>query len=114
MIPGVVFTEVPGAYSSEASHYRCFTLGYAPGLTHKHYNRLVKLAKDKLTSLFKKIHKLRTKVFYNIDTWGQCYKSFYVRNLQMFAIGYSVCHKQAFLVLPNVCEKGWSLLNRST
>jgi hypothetical protein len=31
---------------------RCSSLGKAPGLTHKHYTRLITLARDKYSSLF--------------------------------------------------------------
>jgi hypothetical protein len=34
-------------------------------------------------------------------SWAQCYKTFYVRKLQIFVISYSVCHRQAFLVYYN-------------
>jgi len=35
-----------GVYPSKAP-LRFSTLGYAPGLTHKHYTRLARLARDK-------------------------------------------------------------------
>jgi hypothetical protein len=41
-----MFASKVGAYMSE-SPFRCSTLGWAPGLTHKHYTRLEKLARDK-------------------------------------------------------------------
>ncbi len=31
------------------------------------------------------------KMFYTIDTWGQCYKTFSVRDLQIFVLSQSVC-----------------------
>jgi hypothetical protein len=37
------------------------------------------------------------KKFYNIDTWCQCYKTYYDRNLQMLVTSLSVCPWQVFL-----------------
>ncbi len=43
------------------------------------------------------------KIFYSIGTRGQCYKTFYVRNLRIFVISQSVCPWQAFPAQSNVC-----------
>jgi hypothetical protein len=67
------------------------------------------IARYKQSSLFGLGITNEEKKFYNIDTrwvltnsrvseiWAQCYKTFYVRNLLMFAIGSSVCPWKAFL-----------------
>ncbi len=39
-------------------------------------------------------------------TWAQCYNSFYVCNLRLFAISQSVCHQQACLAKSNFCYLG--------
>ena len=43
------------------------------------------------------------------NTWVQCFKTFYVRNLRFFLISWSVCPWQAFLAKSSVCKQGWSL-----
>ncbi len=42
------------------------TLGYAPGLAHKHYTRLERLARDKQCSLLRKYINYGRKKFYRI------------------------------------------------
>ncbi len=37
-------------------------------------------------------------------SWGQCYKTFYGRNLPIFEMSYSVFLRQAFTALFNVCS----------
>jgi hypothetical protein len=51
--PSVMFVSKTGSYPSEVP-FKCSTLGLAPGLTHKHYTRLEKLARDKHSSLLRK------------------------------------------------------------
>jgi hypothetical protein len=46
--------------------YWCSTLRQAPGLSHKHYTRLEKLAGDKDSCLLQKFVNYRNKKFYNI------------------------------------------------
>jgi hypothetical protein len=48
--PGLMFAGKARAFPSEAP-FRCSTLWYAPGLMYKHYTRLVRLARDKHSSL---------------------------------------------------------------
>ncbi len=78
------------AYPKEAP-FRCSTLGQAPGLTHQHQTRLERLAKEKRSSLLRKVVTYRRKKFYNIVTWSHCYKAFFVRDLQIFVQRQSVC-----------------------
>jgi hypothetical protein len=52
---------------------------------------------DKCYSLLGLIASNKGKKFDNIDTWCQHYKTFYIRDLQMFLISWSVCPWQAFL-----------------
>ncbi len=40
--------------------------------------------RDKHSSLFRSARSWRRKTFYKIDTWGQCYKTFYHSNLLPF------------------------------
>ncbi len=47
-------------------HFRCSTLGLAPGLTHKHYTRPAILARDKHSSLLRKSVNYGRKKFYSI------------------------------------------------
>ncbi len=65
-----------------------------------------KLDKYKHSSLFWPLRQQRRKTFYNIDTWAQCYKTFYCCNLRIFVISQSGCPWQAFPALSNVCRKG--------
>jgi hypothetical protein len=48
--PSQMFVGKAGVYLIEAP-FRCFTLGKAPGLIHKHLTRLERLATDKHSSL---------------------------------------------------------------
>jgi hypothetical protein len=51
--PSLMFAGKVGAYPSEAP-LSCSTLGWAPGLTHKHQTRLERFARDKRSSLLRK------------------------------------------------------------
>jgi hypothetical protein len=53
-------------------------------------------ARCKHSSLFGLIISYKQKKFFNTDTLGQCYKTFFVHNLRIFLISYSVCPWQAF------------------
>ncbi len=46
--PNIMFANKARAYRSEAS-FRCSSLGLAPDLIHKHYNRLERPARDAMT-----------------------------------------------------------------
>jgi hypothetical protein len=93
--PSLMFAGKAGAYPCEA-HFRCSTLGYAPGLTHKHKTRLQRLARDKYSSLLSKGVTNNRKKFYNIGHWPQSYKTLYIWDLQIFAKSLSVCFWQDF------------------
>jgi len=70
--PSLMFVSRAGAYPSEA-FFRCFTLVFAPGLTHKH--RPERLARDKhfsllqgsASSFLQKVINYDRKKFYNIE-----------------------------------------------
>ncbi len=49
----------------------------------------------KRSSLQNRVSIFMPKWFYEIDPWGQCYKAFYGRKLQIFVISLSVCSWQA-------------------
>ncbi len=59
-------------------------------------------------------HQFCSNFFLNPRHQTQCYKKFYVRNLQMFIISQSVSHFQTFLAQSNVCNKGYSLPEQSS
>ncbi len=63
--PCLIFGSKARAYPSEAP-FRCSTLGYAPGLTHKHKTRLGRLARDKHSSLLRKSVNYGRKKFYSV------------------------------------------------
>ncbi len=42
-------------------------------------------------------------------TRAQCYKTFSVRKVRIFATSYSVCPWQVFTAWSAVCKQGWSL-----
>ncbi len=50
-----------------------------------------KLARDKCSSLLRLLINYVGKNLYNFDGRGQCYKTFFGSNLQIFALSYSVC-----------------------
>jgi hypothetical protein len=56
------------------------------GLTLKHETRLERPTRDKYYSLLVTIVNYGLKKIYNILPWGQCYKTFFVRDLQIFAL----------------------------
>ncbi len=62
--PSLMFAGKARAYGSEAS-FRCSTLGQPPGLTHQHYTKLERLAKDKHSSLLQKYVYYGCKKFYS-------------------------------------------------
>ncbi len=70
-------------------------------------------ARDKHSSLLRKFLNCRQKS-YNFGTQGQCYKTFFARNLYIFVISQSVCPWQAFPAQSNVCRQGRSLPELST
>ncbi len=52
-------------------------------------HQLVKLTFSQLQIFY---HLFHIRLFYDINnTWSQCYKTFYVRNLRTFALSQSVC-----------------------
>ncbi len=51
--PSLMFAGKARAYPIEA-HFRCYTVGQVPGLSHKHPTRLERLARDKHSSLLQK------------------------------------------------------------
>jgi hypothetical protein len=63
-----MFAGNAGAYPSEAP-FRCSPLGLAPGLTHKHKTWAERLARDKYSSLIRKVVTYGRKKFYNFGTW---------------------------------------------
>jgi hypothetical protein len=66
-----------GAYSIEAT-FKCSTLGYASGLTHKHQTRQERFAKDKHSSLLRTLVNYGHKTFYNI---GSCVRLVHLTGL---------------------------------
>jgi hypothetical protein len=62
-----MFADKAEAYPSETL-FRYSSLGWAPGLTHRHQTRLEKLAGDKYSSLLRKIINYGQKSFI---TFGQ-------------------------------------------
>ncbi len=56
-------------YPWQVEHLKGASLGQAPGLTHKHYTRLKRLARDKTSGLLQKPIKYGCKKFYNIGPW---------------------------------------------
>jgi hypothetical protein len=50
---------------------------------------------DKHSSLFV-LNAMEAKKNFDIDTWGQSYKTFYGHNLRIFIMSLSVCPWQAF------------------
>ncbi len=63
---------------------RCYTLGQAPGLAHKHYTRLERLVGDEL---FTNIHKCARKKFYNIGTSCNIHKTSYKNLITILKAG---------------------------
>ncbi len=61
--------------------------------------KLKKKSRDKHSSLFWQSDNDEDESgLHNVDTTGQCYKTFYNRKLQLFIISKSVCLSQAFPV----------------
>jgi hypothetical protein len=79
---------------------RCF-IHLGSSLTSKHETRLERLARDKHSSLFQKFVTYGRKKISKIGTKAQCYRTFFVRNLQIFVISSSVCPWQAIQAKSN-------------
>jgi hypothetical protein len=62
------------AYPS-VRHMKETSLGYAPGLTHKHKTRLERLARDKHTSFLHTVINYGRRKFYKIGLWSSLKKS---------------------------------------
>jgi hypothetical protein len=62
--------------AARVKKFWCATLGLAPGITHKHYTRLERLAKDKRSSLLQIFLTYGYKKFYNIVPWNLFFKAF--------------------------------------
>jgi hypothetical protein len=54
--------------------------------THEHYIRLNRPARDKHSSLLLKLINYGYKKFYKTETWVQCYKTSFARNLRILVI----------------------------
>ncbi len=57
---------MPRSLPQSGARERFFIQGQAPGLTHKHYNRLIRLVRDKHSSLLQIFVNYGRKKFYNI------------------------------------------------
>jgi hypothetical protein len=64
----VVFVGKAGVYQSETP-FRSSTPGKAPGLAHKQWTRLERLARSKHSSLLQEFSTYSRKKFYNIGPW---------------------------------------------
>ncbi len=85
----VYFWVRSGAYPSGAPE-ECFTQ-VSSGFTHKHYDKLEKLSRDKHSSLFTEFVNNGCKKLCNNGPWSKGYKTFYGRNSQIYVISLSVC-----------------------
>ncbi len=94
---------LPSMDQSYKTFFGSSTLGQAPGLTHKHQNRLERLGKDKHSSLVRKFVNYGRKKFYSIGPSDLCYKNFYGSNYCHFVISYSVGDCQQFPPQSNSC-----------
>ncbi len=84
--PSLMFAGKAGAYLSEEVLHSWI----GSGLSCKRLNRLEKLVTEKRSSLLEKFITYGRKTFSNIGPWSQCFKSFFVCNLQIFVISLSV------------------------
>ncbi len=75
----LMFASKAGAFQSEAPLK-------SSTFTNKLWNRLERPTRDKDSSLLRTSIIYGSKRFYNVELRGQCYKTFYGRNLQVFAI----------------------------
>ncbi len=90
---------------------RFFILGQAPGLTHKHQNRLRRLVGEKHSSLLRTFVNYGHKKFCNI---GPCTINFYGSNFCHIIISYSVCQCQSLPSLSNIWGRSECLVRGST
>ncbi len=79
--PNLFWGVMPGAYPSGAPE-KCFTQ-VSSGFTHKHYDKLEKLSRDKHTSLLPEFVNNGSKKLCNNGPWSKGYKTFYGRNSQI-------------------------------
>ncbi len=59
-------------------------------------SELSKSDSDEHSSLYRLGGDWQEEEFYNFETWGQGYKTFYARNLWIFVISWSVCPLRDF------------------
>ncbi len=94
---------------------KMFMKMYKVKMLKKQYNCLFNLIKDLLASWQFFCSTLVEQFTHNLKidssnpntvTRGQCYKTFFLRNLRIFVISQSVCPQQAFLVQFIVCGQG--------
>ncbi len=99
--PRQMFVVKAAAYPSEAP-FRCSTLGSAPGLTRKHWTWLERPARNKHTSLLRKIVNYGRKTFYN--PWDLYHKTSRIRNLQKID---RFCNKLVFFLWSVTNTRAW-------
>ncbi len=99
--PSLMFVGKAKSLTQSRAPKRCQSR-VGSSLTPKHLTWLERPASDKHSSL------LQTFVNYDrknlkVPSWGQCYKTFCVRNLPRLVICQSVCPWQAFPAYSNLC-----------
>jgi hypothetical protein len=72
---------------------------------HSHQLAKEKEAESRLTSVSADLDEARGEIE-SLKFRGQCYKTFYTRNLRMFVMSCSVCFWQAFPDYSNVLGQG--------
>ncbi len=103
----LMFVSKASARLSEVP-FRCSTLGQAPGLIHEHQTRLERLAGTN-TLAFNEHLQIRKLHFITLDTRGQCYRTFYGRNLRMFVVSQGVALGRPFQPSIMFADKARSL-----
>ncbi len=92
------------AYPSDA-FFSCSTLGYAPGLTHKHQTRVERLARVKHSSVLRKFINYGPKKFYRIGSSAM--KLFYGRKKNYRKGLYCQNLPEYMPILAQKCRRGF-------
>ncbi len=87
--PTLMFVGKARSLPQSGAHERCITL-VGSVLNHNNQTRLERPARDQHSSLLRTFVNYGRKKVYNTEPWGQCYKTFFVRDLQISVLSQSV------------------------
>ncbi len=88
--PTLMFVGMARSLPQIGAHERCIITLVGSVLNHNNQTRLERPARDQHSSLLRTFVNYGHKKFYNTEPWGQCYKTFLVRDLRISVLSQSV------------------------